>query len=185
VLYSRSFDPPQDSPLVRHRCRNPKCGAKLKLPVTNSRDAFCAAGCFTAFYRRRCLVCERAIIRGTERQILCGRQKCKGEFRRHKERFFPARYPPLVLSPNALGNPIKSGLKIGTKRGRPFRQIAGPELSPRSFHLATLPLGPETAARVRRVNEQAGIDTTPLAGNGWPAIEIGHGNNPFRRRASR
>jgi hypothetical protein len=170
---------------VRRRCRNPRCGGKLRAETDNPRNAFCSAHCFESFYRGRCLVCERPIRRKTERRLICERQTCKGQFRRHREQFLPTRYLASVLSPNALGNPIKSGLKIGTKRGRPFRQIAGPELSPRSFHLATLPLGPETAARVRRVNEQAGIDTTPLAGNGWPAIEIGHGNNPFRRRASR
>jgi hypothetical protein len=153
VLYSRNFDPPQqDNPPVRHRCRNPRCGAKLRLPVTNPRDAFCAAGCFTAFYRRRCLVCERAIIRGTERQRLCGRQKCKGEFRRHKERFFPTRYPPSGLSPNASRNPIKSALKTRSKAGRGFVQTAGPELSPIAFGLATLPLDPELVARLERAH---------------------------------
>ena len=152
MLYSRSFDLPQDNPRIRHRCRNPKCGAKLKLAVTNSRDAFCTPGCFAAFDRHHCLVCERAIIRGTERQLLCGRQKCKGEFRRHRERFYPTRYLPSVLSPNVSRNPIKPGTKTRSKSGRGFVQIAGPELSPTAFRLATLPLDPELAARLERAH---------------------------------
>ena len=120
--------------------------------VANSRDAFCSAGCFAAFYRRHCIVCERAIIRGTERQLLCGRQKCKGEFRRHKERFLPTRYPPSGLSPNASRNPIKPGTKTRSKTGRGFVQIAGPELSPTAFRLATLPLDPELDARLERAH---------------------------------
>ena len=43
---------------VRHYCRNPKCRSKLKTPVENPREAFCALGCHSAFYRKRCLVCE-------------------------------------------------------------------------------------------------------------------------------
>ena len=48
---------------VRHYCRNPKCRSKLKSAVSNPREAFCARGCYTSFYRKRCLVCEEAMER--------------------------------------------------------------------------------------------------------------------------
>lgn len=38
---SLSPDPPQ----IRHRCRNPRCGGKLKTPTDNPRGAFCCEGC--------------------------------------------------------------------------------------------------------------------------------------------
>jgi hypothetical protein len=56
------------------------------------------------------------------------------------------------LSPNASRNPIKSGTKTRSKSGRGFVQIAGPELSPTAFRLATLPLDPELAARLERAH---------------------------------
>jgi hypothetical protein len=53
---------------------------------------------------------------------------------------------------NALRSAHSTGLKIGTKTGRPFRIVAGPELSPTSLRLASLPLDPELAARVDRTH---------------------------------
>ena len=43
---------------LRHYCRNPRCSSKLAKPVANPREAFCARGCYSSFYRKRCLVCE-------------------------------------------------------------------------------------------------------------------------------
>jgi hypothetical protein len=137
---------------IRRRCRYPRCGAKFRPAVSNPRDAFCSSRCFAQFYRRHCLVCERPIPRKTERQILCGRQKCKGQFRRHKEQFLPTRYLASVLSPNASGSAHFTGLKIGTKSGRGFVQIAGPALSATALRLASLPLDPEFAARLERAH---------------------------------
>ena len=54
---------------LRHYCRHPKCRSKLQTPVENHREAFCARGCHSAFYRHRCLVCERLMERKTERQL--------------------------------------------------------------------------------------------------------------------
>jgi hypothetical protein len=81
----------------------------------------------------------------------------------------------------ALTSAHKTGLKIGTKRDRPLRVIAGPVATLDPINLA-IPLDPQTAARIRRANEQAGIDTTPIAGAGWPIIEIGHANNPWKAK---
>jgi hypothetical protein len=165
---------------VRRRCRNPRCGGKLERETDNPRRAFCCPGCYAAFYRNRCAVCEAELPPGPSNRQVCWRAKCRAERRK-----FPRTYQYAGTVKRPLKSPIKPGLKTDTKRGRPVRQIAGPELSPRSFALATLPLDPEIAARVRRANEQAGIDTTPLAGNGWPIVEIGHANNPFKPRRTR
>lgn len=54
----------------RHYCRNPRCRSKLPAPVTNLREAFCARGCHTQFYRKRCLACEQPMERNTENQRL-------------------------------------------------------------------------------------------------------------------
>jgi hypothetical protein len=62
---------------LRHMCRNPKCRSKLPTPVSNAREAFCARGCHISFYRHRCLVCEGPIERKTERQLICGKRKCR------------------------------------------------------------------------------------------------------------
>jgi hypothetical protein len=62
---------------LRHMCRNPRCRSKLGAPVSNPREAFCARGCHTSFYRKRCLVCEGQMERKRENQTICGRRKCK------------------------------------------------------------------------------------------------------------
>jgi hypothetical protein len=150
------YNPPPPSKLAaigeRHRCRNSRCGAKLKPPTTNRLDAFCCSGCFESFYRSRCLVCEQLFSRKTERRLLCGRAKCKREFQRHPERFSVGRYIGSVLVPNGTRSAHSTGLKIGQKGDRPFCLVAGPKLSPTAFRLATLPLDPDLAARVARAN---------------------------------
>jgi len=137
---------------LRHRCRNPHCGLKLKRPVDNPRDAFCCRACFERFYRSRCLVCERPIERKTKRRQICNRSKCRHEFQRHRERFFSTRYQTSVLGHNGVGSAHSMGLKTGSKVGRPFRLVAGPTLSPTSFRLAALPPDPAFDARIARAN---------------------------------
>jgi hypothetical protein len=56
------------------------------------------------------------------------------------------------LGHNGSRSADKSGLKTGQKSGRPFRIVAGPNLSPTSFRLASLPLDPEFAARLDRAH---------------------------------
>jgi hypothetical protein len=150
----------------RHYCRNPRCRSKLKAPVANPRQAFCTRGCFRSFFHRRCIVCEREIERKTEHQRCCERRKCWADFKRDREHYLVGMgdISHSVIDP--LTNPIKPGLKSGGWDGRPvvigewreggdkkqWRQIAGPLLSPRSFHLATLPLHRSYADYLRRVN---------------------------------
>jgi hypothetical protein len=56
------------------------------------------------------------------------------------------------LGHNGARSVDKSGLKIGQKADRPFRIVAGPELSPTALRLASLPLDPELAARLERAH---------------------------------
>jgi hypothetical protein len=137
---------------LRHRCRNPHCGLKLKRPTDNPRDAFCCRACFERFYRSRCLVCERPIERKTKRRQICNRSKCRHEFQRHRERFSSTRYQTSVLGHNGIGSAHSTGLKTGSKVGRPFRLAAGPALSSTALRLAALPLDPGLAARLERAN---------------------------------
>jgi hypothetical protein len=144
---------PASAPGLRHRCRNPRCGLKLRRgPTDNLRAAFCTAKCFDSYFRHRCLVCERPIDRKSERRQLCGRAQCRKQFQRHRERFYPPRYQASVSSPNASRSADKTGLKSGSEGGRAFRQVAGPELGATSLRLASLPLDPDFAARIARAN---------------------------------
>ena len=147
------FNPQFSSrPLLRHRCRNPRCGSKLRTPTDNRLNAFCCLTCFESFYRPRCLVCEQPFIRKTERRIVCGRAKCRHQFQRHRARFSGTRYLTSVLGPNGLRSPHFTGLKTGQKSGRPFCIVAGPALSPDAFRLATLPTEPKFTARLARAH---------------------------------
>jgi hypothetical protein len=154
VLYKpATTSPPVPAIGPRHRCRNPRCGAKLKRPTENPRDAFCALGCVTSYFRNRCLVCEQLFRRRrkAEHQRFC-RPKCRKEFQRHPERFLGGWGDVLVSSRATSETPIKPGLKSGSKVGRPFAQVAGPRLDPTGLHLASLPLDPEFAARLERAH---------------------------------
>jgi hypothetical protein len=145
MLYNPTPEPEQ----VRYRCRNPRCGGKLKMPAANSRDAFCCASCEASYYRTHCRVCEQLFSRKTQRREVCGRSRCRHEFQRHPERFWGTRYPRQALGHNAEKKLTKSTPKTGAKFDRGWRQIAGPQLSPTSFHCAILPLEiPPAAANV-------------------------------------
>jgi hypothetical protein len=93
---------------VRHYCRNPKCRSKLKTPISNEREAFCVRGCHTAFYRKRCLVCEAPMERKTERQLICGKRRCRNALQARQNL---GRYPGSRSVVSPLKNPIKTGLK--------------------------------------------------------------------------
>jgi hypothetical protein len=62
---------------LRHYCRNLKCRSKLPAPIDSVRKAFCCRGCHSAFYRTRCLVCEKDTgtnpLTGEKRKRLVGR----------------------------------------------------------------------------------------------------------------
>src|SRR5262245_48160906 len=163
------FDPLQVS--VRYRCRNPRCGGKLPEPTDNRRGAFCCAGCHEHYFRNRCVVCEAKLPPGPSNRQICRRAQCRAEWRK-----FPQTYQWSKSGERPQTSAHSTGLKIGTKPGRGFRQVAGPALSETSLRLASLPLDPQTAARVRRANEQAYVDTTEIPTPSWPAILMGGGD---------
>jgi hypothetical protein len=98
-------------------------------------------------------VCERAFERKrkAEHQRFC-RPKCRKEFQRHPERFLGGWGDVLVSSRATPETPIKGPGFSPTKVGRPFRQVAGPELSPTALRLASIPLDPELTARLERAH---------------------------------
>ena len=85
---------------VRYYCRNPKCRSKLREPASNQREAFCARGCHTSFYRKRCLICERPMERKTEQQLICGKRLCRNALaaRPYLGRYHIPRHRRLALS---------------------------------------------------------------------------------------
>jgi hypothetical protein len=151
VLYNPNAASTQPS-RFRHRCRNVRCGAKLKTPTGNPHAAFCCRGRFDSFYRTRCRVCERPIDHKTKRRLVCKRSECRHEFQRRPECFSGPTSSGSGLGHISSRNPIKPGLKIGTKPGRPFRIVAGPGLTETSFRLATIPLDPQFATRLDRLH---------------------------------
>jgi hypothetical protein len=132
---------------TRHYCRNPRCRSKLSAPIANLREAFCARGCHTSFYRKRCVVCEGPIERKSEHQKLCRKSKCRNALNRGLDL---GRYQAssIVSSPPKKLDSIDSAAAL--KPDRVWRIVAGPELSPTSFRFATLPLDDATQARVAR-----------------------------------
>jgi hypothetical protein len=111
---------------LRHYCRNLKCRSRLPAPIENVRKAFCCRRCHSAFYRTRCLVCEKDTgtnpLTGEKRKRLgqrkfCGR-KCKAEARQ-----FPHVYAWVIPDPvgrtRSSSSCDKMGLKTGPARDRP------------------------------------------------------------------
>jgi hypothetical protein len=143
VLNSTHATPTQQ--LIRHRCRNARCGGKLKTPADNLHRAFCCSGCHAAFYRNRCLVCETKLPSGgpANREV-CRRAECRAELRKFPQRY---RWSRIVKRPPRSAD--KTGLKIGTKTGRPLRIVAGP--APAQINLR-IPLDPGLAAKLDRVH---------------------------------
>jgi hypothetical protein len=115
----------------RHYCRNPRCGSKLKAPVEDMREAFCARGCHTQYYRKRCIVCEQPMERKRESQQLCKRRKCKSQFAALKAGFLLGRYHPSSHVLDASRNPTKPGTFSRLETDRPWRQVAGPAVDVR------------------------------------------------------
>ena len=99
---------------LRRFCRHPKCRSKLKTPVENPREAFCARGCHSAFYRKRCLVCEEPMERKTENQLICGKRRCRNAL---QGGFNGGRYHGIVIG----DSPPQNINKIGGKKRRQKR----------------------------------------------------------------
>ena len=78
--------------------------------------------------RMRCPVCGETFDRKTNNQRLCGRRKCRNEFRRHSECFSGPGYPSAPTVIRSRNSPIKSKPRTGQKPGRTWHFIAGPEV---------------------------------------------------------
>ena len=111
---------------LRHFCRNTKCRSKLKRPVSNKREAFCARGCHTSFYLNRCLSCEGPIQRRNKTQRVCRKSQCRSAWR---ARAGFGRYSPATSVSLASKTPNFIGSKWPPKPDRAWRQVAGPKLT--------------------------------------------------------
>jgi hypothetical protein len=112
---------------IRRRCRNPRCGGKLKRATDKPRDAFCCVGCFDQYYRTVCIVCDRPMRqKGRRRREFCCK-RCQSKFHRSPERFLSRWKGAATPLPDAGRNAPRSahlaGLKTGTKRGGPLARI--------------------------------------------------------------
>src|ERR1700722_11832464 len=73
---------------MRKFCRNPRCGSKLPTPVSNPREAFCARGCHSAYYRRHSLVCDGAIVQPKRgERLICRKPACIKAFRESSDAY--------------------------------------------------------------------------------------------------
>jgi hypothetical protein len=156
---------------VRRRCRNPRCGGKLKRETNNARNAFCSRGCWEGYYKNRCVVCERALPPGPANRQICRRRQCRQELRK-----YPSRYLTLKNGERPLRSVHSTGLKTRAK-GRPtWRVVAGPAANLDPINLA-IPLDPDAAARSRRANERAWVDVTEIPTPSWPVVLVGGGDH--------
>jgi hypothetical protein len=97
---------------LRHRCRNPRCRMKLKVPVENEHHAFCCRGCFDGFYRSRCRVCEKPLRDKRGGRLYCRPpNKCAAEAQK-----WPHVYA-FGLSPQKTESDSKSGHSTGLPGG--------------------------------------------------------------------
>jgi hypothetical protein len=120
---------------------------KLAAPTDNRRRAFCCEHCFDTYYRNRCRVCEATLPSGPSNRLVCRRPECRAELRK-----FPQTYQWSKSVERPRRSADKTALKIGSEAGRGWRIVAGPELSPTSFRLATIPLDLELQARLDRTH---------------------------------
>jgi hypothetical protein len=168
----------RQSGFIRRRCRNPRCGSKLKCETDKPRDAFCCAGCFDRYYRKICVVCERPVHSKAAQQRFCS-NRCRSAFRRHTERFSSCFTPPCRGVADATRKALTSahftGLKTDAKHGRPWRVVAGSAAGLDPINLA-IPLDPETAARSRRANQRYWAAAALSGPRDWPIDWIGGGD---------
>jgi hypothetical protein len=147
--------PDQFGQALRHRCRNPRCRMKLKAPVDNPHKAFCTPGCYSSFYLKRCLVCEKAKPPGRSDRRFCRKPSCRNQYHRNPLLYDlgePKTGPTTGPAHLALKSPIKSGIKSAGSDDRPWRIVAGPKISASNYHCAALPIDPDTAKRVAAAN---------------------------------
>ena len=119
----------------RHFCRNTKCRSKLKRPVSNKREAFCARGCHTSFYLKRCLVLRGADYSAETKPRGSAENRSAATLGGLKLGSAATPHPPSVSL--ASKTPGSIGSKRPPKPDRAWRQIAGPKLSASQLHCGT------------------------------------------------
>jgi hypothetical protein len=175
----------REGPPLRHRCRNTRCGCGLRIPTDVMRDAFCCRGCFTSFYRSRCIVCEKKMERTQESQTTCGRPKCRAALRRDRAHFLGKwgdRNGQGTRTPGEAERTLKTSIKTVVKTARDpdphpdldlgkaaaWYLVAGPPIErAEALHLVTL--GDERILQLER--EQKALTEARL-------------HNPDRARAA-
>jgi len=134
---------------VRHYCRNPRCHSKLPARVSNPREAFCTRGCHNSFYRHRCLICERPIEQPKRgKRLICKKAKCRRALRSNS---CHGRYHTSFAAKSISNKADFIGVKEPLKPHRPWRIVAGPELSASAFQ-CTVVGGEEAVKAVNRTN---------------------------------
>jgi hypothetical protein len=154
---------------ARRYCRHPKCRSKLPTPVSNLREAFCARGCHSSFYRKRCLVCEGPIERTTHNRKICEKAKCRSVLAAGQGfgRYYATSAKPSQASQNL--EPTQETVAAEAV-ARPWRIIAGPPLTPSQFHCATLPgTAMDDALRIEAKNRAAleAAERAEIEANGY------------------
>jgi hypothetical protein len=173
---------------ARRMCRNPRCRSKLPTPVENIYSAFCAKGCFNQFFRHRCLVCEREMVRKTEAQQLCGKPRCNSAFKTLKAHFALGKYHPSTSAVSEARNPHEMGTSLrplgDRTRDQGWRQIAGPRLTDRDLRLVVV--GAEDAVKAAdRANRKFWRDAGESAlfqNDVLPVSLVGGLRGPYRHR---
>jgi hypothetical protein len=166
----------------RVRCRNSKCRSKLSTPTSNDHKAFCTPYCYTQFYKRKCLVCEKPLSEGHRRQ-LCLSKECARNWRK----FRPSYVLGLPLEPNRQGDsksPCAAGGKEALKdrianlrAPATARIIAGPPLSDFSLWAATLDPPP-----YRPMVGWASVPPPGTLAAEWTARELARRDAEWRER---
>jgi hypothetical protein len=143
----------------RYRCRNPHCRMKLKAPVANPHKAFCTPGCYSSFYLKRCVVCEKEKPAGsTARRMLCPRPKCRSRYHQNGGIYSFLALVDTVRAPNAVRNIDKTGTFSRDVNDRPWRIVAaGSAVSANVYYCASLPIDPDTARRTAAANDWSRI----------------------------
>jgi hypothetical protein len=131
---------------LRHRCRNPKCRMKLKVPVANEHHAFCTPGCHSSFYLKRCLVCENEKPAGRSDRKFCRRPRCRTKYAGNRDLFAPFDAKPVpgpVRPTDSSRSAHSTGIKSAHESDRPWRLVAAPKITAGQYHCATVADDPD------------------------------------------
>ena len=159
-----------------HKCRT--CETGLDTPTANKREQFCCRGCHTAFYRKRCRVCENPIEQPRRgERLICNRAECRSALRAGVGL---GRYHTPKSAKSLSEVPDSIGPNQASKADRPWRQVAGPALSSSAFHCATVPDGPAGWAGGEYLRIEAKNEASVKGG-----VHRGRGHHPCRHAEPR